>query len=118
MLKHRIGYKSISAALDEISNFLKASMTPFWEELGFELTKFYITSIDIDTSTAEGKRVAEAIAQQSTMSITGHSWQQEQMFGVANNAVDGLGSGNGGLIGGLLAMNMMGGMGGNSGVGG
>jgi predicted amidophosphoribosyltransferase len=52
------------------------------------------------------------------MSITGHSWQQEQMFGVANNAVDGLGSGNGGLIGGLLAMNMMGGMGGNSGVGG
>lgn len=117
MIKHRIGYKTISAALDDISNFLKAIMTPFWEELGLELTKFYITSIDIDQSTPEGKRVAEAIAQQSSMSITGHTWQQEQMFGVANNAVDGFSNGNGGLIGGLMAMNMMGGMGGGTGVG-
>jgi membrane protease subunit (stomatin/prohibitin family) len=118
MIKHRIGYKTISAALDEISNYLKAAMTPFWDELGLVLTKFYITSIDIDQSTQEGKRVAAAIAQQSSMSITGHTWQQEQMFDVANNAVDSFGSGNGGLIGGLMAINMMGGMGGGSGVGG
>lgn len=117
MLKHKIGYKSISAALDDISNFLKASMTPFWDELGLELTKFYITSIEIDSSTPDGKRVLDAIAQQSTMSITGHTWQQEQMFDVANNAVDGLGDGNGGLLGGLLAINMMGGMGGGTGQG-
>jgi membrane protease subunit (stomatin/prohibitin family) len=118
MLKHKIGFKSISAALDDISNFLKATMTPFWDDLGLELTKFYITSIDIDSSTPDGKRVLEAIAQQSAMSITGHTWQQEQMFGVANNAVDSFGNGNGGLIGGLMAMNMMGGMGGGAGVGG
>jgi membrane protease subunit (stomatin/prohibitin family) len=118
MLKHHIGYKTISAALDEISDFLKATMTPFWDNLGLELTKFYITSIDIDGSTPDGKRVLEAIAQQSAMSITGHTWQQEQMFGVANNAVDSFGNGNGGLIGGLMAMNMMGGMGGGAGVGG
>ncbi|MDR0712318.1 MAG: SPFH domain-containing protein [Prevotellaceae bacterium] len=117
MLKHRIGYKTISAALDEISNFLKATMTPFWEEMGLELTKFYITSIDIDGSTPDGRRVLEAISQQSAMSITGHTWQQEQLFGVANNAVDGFSNGNGGLIGGLIAMNMMGGMGGGAGAG-
>lgn len=117
MLKHKIGYKSISAALDDISNFLKASMTPFWDELGLELTKFYITSIEIDSSTPDGKRVLDAIAQQSTMSITGHTWQQEQMFDVANNAVDGLGDGNGGILGGLLAINMMGGIGGGAGQG-
>ena len=117
MITHRIGYKTISAALDEISNFLKAAMTPFWEELGLELTKFYITSIDIDGSTPDGQRVLEAISQQSAMSITGHTWQQEQLFGVANNAVDGFSSGNGGLIGGLIAMNMMGGMGGGAGAG-
>ena len=37
------------------------------------------------------------------MSITGHSWQQEQMFGMANNAVDQIGnaSGGNGLIAGL-----------------
>jgi membrane protease subunit (stomatin/prohibitin family) len=118
MIKHKIGFKTISAALDDISNFLKATMMPFWDDLGLELTKFYITSIDIDSSTPDGKRVLEAIAQQSAMSITGHTWQQEQMFGVANNAVDSFGNGNGGLIGGLMAMNMMGGMGGGGGVGG
>jgi membrane protease subunit (stomatin/prohibitin family) len=117
MIKHRIGFKSISAVLDDISNFLKATMTPFWEELGLELTKFYITSIDIDGSTPDGKRVLEAIAQQSAMSITGHTWQQEQLFGVANNAIDGFSGGNNGLIGGLIAMNMMGGMGSGAGVG-
>jgi membrane protease subunit (stomatin/prohibitin family) len=112
MLKHRIGFKSVSAHLYDLSEYLKGTMLPFWENLGFDLTQFYITSIDIDSSTEAGRRVLEAISRQSAMSITGHTWQQEKMFDVANNAVDGLGSGNGGLIGGLMAMNMMGGMGG------
>ncbi len=114
---NQIGYKSISASLDDISNQVRMSMIPFWDDLGMELTKFYITSIDIDESTPEGRRILDSITQQSTMSITGHTWQQEKMFGVANNAVDGLGEGTGGLIGGLLAINMMGGMGGSTGVG-
>jgi membrane protease subunit (stomatin/prohibitin family) len=118
MIKHRIGFKSVSAYLDQLSEFLKGTMASFWENLGLDLTQFYITSIDIDASTENGRRVAEAIAQQSSMSITGHTWQQEKMFDVASNAVDGIGSGNGGLLGGLMAMNMMGGMGGSAGVGG
>ncbi|MDR1121718.1 MAG: SPFH domain-containing protein [Dysgonamonadaceae bacterium] len=118
MLKHRIGFKSISAYLDQLSEFLKSTMAAFWENLGLDLTQFYITSIDIDTSTENGRRVADAIAQQSSMSITGHTWQQEQMFNTANNAVDSFGNSNGGLIGGLMAMNMMGGMGGGGAVGG
>ena len=117
MQNHRIGFKSISAHLDELSEYLKGTMQTFWDNLGLDLTQFYITSIDIDTSTETGRKVAEAISQQSAMSITGHTWQQEKMFDVANNAVDGLGNGNGGLIRGLMAMNMMGGMGGGAGTG-
>lgn len=118
MLNNKVGYKQISAYLDNISEFLKSSMLPFWENIGLELTKFYITSIDIDTSTPDGQRVLDAISKQSAMSITGHTWQQEQMFGVANNAVDGLSSGgSGGLIAGLMAINMMGGMGSGTGSG-
>lgn len=117
MLKNKIGFKSVSAHLDELSQYLKGTMLSFWDNLGLNLTQFYITSIDIDTSSETGRRVAAAISQQSAMSITGHTWQQEQMFGVANNAIDGLGNGNGGLIGGLMAMNMMGGMGGAAGGG-
>lgn len=112
MNTNRIGFKSISGELDNLSGYLKGEMSAFWDELGFELTQFYIAGIDIDTSTENGRRVAESIAQQSSMSITGHTWQQEQMFDTANNA---LGSfGNGGLVGGLIAMQMMGGMGGGA----
>jgi membrane protease subunit (stomatin/prohibitin family) len=117
VIKHRVGFKTIAAFLDELSEYLKNVLQPFWENLGFELLQFNITNIDIDKSTPEGKKVAEAIATQSSMSITGHTWQQEQMFGVAGDAVNQMGSGNGGLLGGLVAINMMGGMG-NGGVGG
>lgn len=112
MLKHRVGFKQISGYLDEISEYLKGVLRPFWENLGLELTKFYVNTIDIDDSTDEGKRIKDAISRQSSMSITGHTWQQEQMFETANNAIGELGGGNGGLLGGLVAINMMNGMGG------
>jgi len=117
VIKHRVGFKYLSAFLDELSEFLKGALNPFWDNLGLELLQFNITTIDIDKSTEEGRKVAEAIATQASMSITGHTWQQEQMFNTANNAVDGFGNGNGGLIGGLMAMNMMGGISGGGSVG-
>lgn len=117
MMNNRIGYKQISAFLDTISEYLKGVMSAFWDEYGLNLQKFYVTSIDIDDSTIEGRRIKDAISRQSSMSITGHTWQQEQIFDTANNAIGGLSSGNGGLLGGLLAMNMMGNMGGGMGAG-
>lgn len=119
MLKHRVGFKQISAYLDTISDYLRNVMNPFWNELGLELTKFYVNTIEIDDSTEDGRRIKDAISRQSSMSITGHTWQQEQMFETANNMLGGLGgnSGNGGLLGGLLAINMMGSMSGMGGVG-
>lgn len=115
MLQNRVGYKTVSAYLDQLSDHVVKRLNEFWNELGIELTKFYISNIDIDTSTPEGRKVKEAIAQQSSMSITGHTWQQAQMFDTANNAIGSIGGGNGGLLGGLVAINMMGGMGGNGG---
>lgn len=111
MTQQRVGYKNVSAHLDALSNYIKSTLLPFWEEYGLTMTKFYVNDISIDTSTAEGRKVSEALASQASMSITGHSWQQEQMFDMANNAVDQIGnmSGGNGLIAGLMAMNMMGG---------
>lgn len=117
MINNHIGYKQISAYLDSISEYLKGAMSAFWEDYGFSLLKFYVTSIDIDDSTEYGRRIKDSIARQSSMSITGHTWQQEQMFDTANHAIGGLGTGNGGLLGGLLAMNMIGNMGGGAGAG-
>lgn len=121
MLQNKVGYKQISAYLDQISSFLREAIQPFWDTYGLELTRFYVSSIDIDDKLPEGKAVKQAIAQQSAMSITGHTWQQQQAFDMANNAMNqmgkGLGGNGGGLLGGLMAINMMnsmqsGGMGG------
>lgn len=113
MISNNIGFKQISMHLNAMSEILKNDMSAFWGELGIELMKFYVSSIDIDTSTPEGSRVKEAITKQTEMSITGRTWQQEQMFGTANSAIDGMTSnmGGGGLLGGLMAINMMNNMG-------
>lgn len=123
MLQNKLGYKQISAFLDPLSQALRQQMAGFWEEMGLTMPKFYVSAVDIDTSTPEGRRQKEAIATQSSMQITGHSWQQEQMLNTVNNTIDqmtgvaaGMGGGTGGLLGGLMAMNMMGNMGAGGGV--
>ena len=110
MTTQRVGFKSVSAHLDALSEFIKARLLAFWEEYGLTMTKFYVNEISIDTSTPEGKKVSDALASQASMSITGHTWQQEQMFDMANNAVDQIGnmSSDNGLIASIMAMNMMG----------
>lgn len=116
MIKNKIGLKQISAHLDTISEHLKTIMLPFWENLGLELTKFYVTSIVVDNSTDEGKRVLEAISRQSAQSIGGYTWQQEKAFDVAKDAVDGLSNGDSGIMGAVIATGMMGGLGSAGGV--
>lgn len=110
MTSNGIGLKSVSGHLEALSNYIKSNLLPFWEEYGLTMTKYYVNDISIDTSTIEGRNISDAIAKQASMSITGHSWQQEKMFDVANNAVDQIGnvSGNNGLLAGIMAINMMG----------
>ncbi len=115
MINNKIGIKQISAHLDDISEHLKTIMLPFWENIGFELTKFYITSIEVDSSTDAGRKVLNAISDQSAQAISGHTWQQSQAFDVAKSAVAGMSQGNGGLLGAIVATNMMGGLGGAGG---
>ncbi len=116
MLNNRIGIKQISAHLDSISEHLRTIMLPFWENIGFEITKFYITTIEIDSSNDVGKRILDAISRQSAQVIGGYTWQQSQAFEVAKDAVDGMSNGSGGLLGAIVASNMMGGIGGGGGV--
>ena len=116
MIKNKIGLKQISAHLDSISDHLRSIMLPFWENIGFELTKYYITSIEIDNSTDVGKRILDAISRQSAQAIGGYTWQQSQAMEIAKDAVDGMSGGSGGLIGAIVASNMMGGLGGGGGI--
>lgn len=109
IIGNNIGFKQISAFLDPMSQQLRNELNEFWSNFGIELTKFYVSNIDIDETTPEGRKVKQAIATQSSMSITGHTWQQEQMFGTVNESIDKISnmSGGGGLLGGIMAINMM-----------
>jgi membrane protease subunit (stomatin/prohibitin family) len=84
-----IGIKSISSYLTEISVALKGEMVPFWEGYGFELVGFYVTSIDIDSQSPDGAEIIKAMAQQSAQSIAGYTWQQDQTFKTAKEALAG-----------------------------
>jgi membrane protease subunit (stomatin/prohibitin family) len=106
MQSQRIGIKSISAYLEPLSQALKASMLAFWEDYGFNLEGFYITSVEIDDSHTDGQKILEAIGRQSAQVIAGYSWQQSKAFEVAENAVDA--AGKGGMLGALMMTSMMG----------
>jgi membrane protease subunit (stomatin/prohibitin family) len=116
MQARRIGIKSISAHLDALSEVLKASMVSFWEEFGFSLPGFYITSVEIDSTQPDGERILEAMSRQSAQVIGGYSWQQSQAFEIAGKAVENNAGRNTGLLGALLVSNMLGGSQGASGI--
>jgi membrane protease subunit (stomatin/prohibitin family) len=108
MQSQRIGIKSISAYLEPLSEALKASMAAFWEDYGFNLEGFYVTSVEIDDSHPDGERILEAMARQSAQLIGGYSWQQSQAFEVAKDAVASMSDGKGGMLGALMMTSMMG----------
>jgi membrane protease subunit (stomatin/prohibitin family) len=112
MQANQAGITTISARLDDLSNFIKEPLKEFWETYGMLLTGFYITSVDLDTSTEDGKKIAAALSDRSAQSIAGYTWQQKQGFGVANNALS-----RGGDMGILGAAAMTGMLGGGGGMG-
>ncbi len=112
MTANRVGITQIAMQLDQLSNFISQPMAEFWDEYGLELTGFYITSIDVDTSSESGRRIAEALADRSTQNIAGYTWQQRQSFDTARAAMES------GSDMGILGMAMMGGMFSGGGAGG
>ena len=109
MTQEKIGVTAISGYLSSISDFLRQTMSEFWTDVGFKLTSFYVTTIDIDDSGAEGKKIIDAMASKSARQIEGYTYQQEQAF----NAMQGAAHGGGMGIGMGLGMGM--GMGGGGG---
>lgn len=67
MTANRVGINSIAMHLDDLSRFIKQPMSEFWEEYGFELSGFYITEVNLDTSSAEGRKISEAIDRKSVV---------------------------------------------------
>jgi len=115
MQHNQVGVMTVSAQLDDLSNYIREPLKEFWETYGMNLAGFYITSIDLDTSTEEGKKIQAAMSDRSAQNIAGYTWQQKQGFGVANNALSG-GGGDMGILGAVAMTGMLGGGGGGMGA--
>ena len=102
MNTNRVGINEISSHLDELSMFIKQPMSEFWADYGFRLAGFYVTEVNLDTSTKEGQMISEALSQRSAQGIAGYTWQQSRMFDVADNAAQ-QGSGMGILAAGIMS---------------
>ncbi|GMO40090.1 MAG: SPFH domain-containing protein [Termitinemataceae bacterium] len=113
MQTNQVGITTISARLDDLSKFLSLPMKEFWENYGMLLTGFYITSVDLDESTADGKKIAAALSDRSAQNIAGYTWQQKQGFGVAGAALTQ--GGDMGILGAAAMTGMLGG--GGAGIG-
>jgi membrane protease subunit (stomatin/prohibitin family) len=111
ILQNNIGLKKISAFLDPLSENLRMSIASFWGEYGFDLISFYITSIDVDAENVAGARIIDAMSRQSAQVIGGYTWQQSQAFELGDRAIDAMGQSHGssGLLGAVLATNILGG---------
>jgi membrane protease subunit (stomatin/prohibitin family) len=112
---NRYGINEISAHLEEISNNLAPELNSFFEDFGCVLSKFYVTTIGVDTTTEAGRITQEAINQQTAQKISGHTWQQSKIFETAQKAVNN--SQGGGILGAVMMAGMFGGMGGNGNMG-
>ncbi|MDZ4801487.1 MAG: SPFH domain-containing protein [Bryobacteraceae bacterium] len=109
MRANQVGIKQISGHLDQLSAFLQQSMAEFWEDYGFSLIGFYITSIDVDSESDDGRLILEAMSKRSAQNIAGYTWQQERALGVVGDALSH--SGDSGLLGALLLTGGVGGSG-------
>jgi len=114
MQANQVGITTISARLDDLSKFIQEPLKEFWETYGMLLTGYYITKVDLDTSTEDGKKIAAALSDRSAQNIAGYTWQQKQGFGVANNALSG--GSDMGILGAAVMTGMLGG-GGGAGIG-
>jgi membrane protease subunit (stomatin/prohibitin family) len=112
IMSNRIGIKSISAFLEGLSDTLRKSISAYWEDYGFQLISFYITTIEVDSNTDAGRAILKAMSQQSAQIIGGYTWQQSQVFELGDKAIDTVGSNNNqsGLLGAVIATNLMGNM--------
>ena len=113
MNANRIGINQIAAYLDDLSKFIKQPMSEFWEAYGLSLEGFYITEVDLDRSTEEGRKISEAMSDRSAQAIAGYTWQQKQTFAVADNM-----SSNNSSMGILGVAMMTGAFAGGNGIGG
>ncbi|OUP50223.1 antifreeze protein type I [Lachnoclostridium sp. An181] len=112
LVHEKVSVLEINAYLDEISDFLKESMTPDFEEYGIGLTSFYVNDINVPEADETVQQLKKALAKRAEMDIVGYSYQQERTFDTLEGAATNPNSMQGGMMGAGIGLGMGVGVGG------
>lgn len=87
MQQDHVGIKTVSSYLMRFSEQLIRDLTDHFSLYGLKLLAFHVNALDIDPNTKEGNAVREAMTEQSAQAIAGYSWQQKQVFSLADKQI-------------------------------
>lgn len=106
----------VSAHLTEVSDELKAALTPDLDAFGLSLVTFFVNSVDTPEDDPAVSRLKEALAKRAEMEILGYNYQQERSFDALEAAASNQGTA-GNVIGAGIGLGMGVGMGQGMGTG-
>jgi membrane protease subunit (stomatin/prohibitin family) len=111
IIQREITVVKIGAYLDEISTFVRDSLSEEFSQYGLRITNFDISSINFDKNDANVKKILDAQSAASKRRLEGYTYQQERQLDVMQTA-----AGNEGASGQTMGAGM--GLGMGFGVGG
>lgn len=94
IVNKKISILEINSCIVELSDYIKTSMSPFFEEYGITLVSFFINDINVSEEDEGVKKLKSALAKRAEMDIVGYNYLQERSFdtleGAAKNSSNGI----------------------------
>lgn len=115
LIKQKISILEINAYISEISNSLKESVSPTFDQFGIKLLNFYVNDISVPEDDTAVKVLKDALSKKAEMDIVGYSYSQERSFDTLEGAATNEGSGSSQFLGAGLGIGMGVGIGGKVG---
>lgn len=108
IVSKKISILEINSYIMELSEYIKISIFPLFEEYGISLINFFVNDINVPEEDESVKKLKLALAKRAEMDIVGYNYLQERSFdtleGAAKNSSTGGVSGN--FIGAGIGMAM------------
>lgn len=111
LVKKQISVVEINAFLDEISEFLKESLSVEMVPYGLDLINFNVNDISVPENDPAVIQLKSALAKRAEMDIIGYNYQQERSFDTLEGAATNPSSLSGSMMGAGIGLGMGAGIG-------
>lgn len=106
LVNKKVPILEINANILELSESLKANVSPKLEEYGIELVNFYVNDISVPDDDPAVIKLKDALAKKAEMDIIGYNYTQERSFDTMGSAAANPGGGAAPFMGAGMGMAM------------